>query len=91
LTPSDWFPDKTSSGTEWEESDISKEARMSIRDTAAARNISLSVHASLQSNPLTHESNVHILRTIEFPHYVGHHLSTFIFMLTKVLPLLRMR
>ncbi|MBF0506830.1 MAG: TIM barrel protein [Nitrospirae bacterium] len=67
----EWFPDRNVSGAGWEESDISKETRMFIRDTAAARDISLSVHASLQSDLLKTESHELIFRAIEFAHDVG--------------------
>src|SRR5208283_2404481 len=49
----EWFPDKKESGAGWEESDISKETRIFIRDTAVAGDIRLSVHAPWRLNPLT--------------------------------------
>ncbi len=48
----EWFPDKNGSGAGWDENDISKETRIFVRDTAAARDIRLSVHAPWQLNPL---------------------------------------
>jgi phosphoglucan,water dikinase len=73
----EWFPDKNASGSGWEESDISKETRMFIRDTASARDISLSVHASLQTGPLKTESLGRIFKAIEFAQDVGASLVNF--------------
>src|SRR5208337_5165538 len=52
----EWFPDKNASGAGWEESDITKETRVFIRDTSVAYNISLSVHAPWRLNPLEPEA-----------------------------------
>jgi starch synthase (maltosyl-transferring) len=46
----EWLPDKKESGEGWSEEDISKETRASVRETARAKDIYLSVHASLQTN-----------------------------------------
>ncbi len=48
----EWFPDKNESGAGWDESDISKETRIFIRNTSIAGDIRLSVHAPWQLNPL---------------------------------------
>ena len=61
-----WFPDKKESGAGWTESDISKETRDVIMDTALAHDIVLSVHAPWQANPLKLEAREVLLRNIEF-------------------------
>ncbi len=67
----EWFPDKNESGAGWEESDISKETRIFIRDTALAGDIRLSVHASLQSNPVISDAGKLISKTIGFAQDIG--------------------
>jgi sugar phosphate isomerase/epimerase len=66
----EWFPDRKESGTGWTESDMSKETRIIIRDTALAHDISLSVHAPNQLNPLTSETEF-FLQTIRFAHDIS--------------------
>src|SRR5208337_2954960 len=60
----EWFPDKKGPGAGWEESDISGETRIFIRDAAVARDISLSVHAPWQLNPLKAEDLERFSKTI---------------------------
>jgi len=67
----EWFPDKNESGAGWDESDISKETRLLIRNTAAAHDIRLSVHAPWQLNPLRSETLEHLSKTIGFAQDTG--------------------
>lgn len=67
----DWFHDKKESGEGWTISDISKEARVIIRDTALAHDIRLSVHAPWQSNPLRPDARELLLKDIEFAQDIG--------------------
>src|SRR5208282_17931 len=67
----EWFPDKNKSGAGWDENDISKETRIFIRDTAAAYDIRLSVHAPWQLNPLRAETLEHLCKTIRFAEDTG--------------------
>jgi sugar phosphate isomerase/epimerase len=67
----EWFPDKKNDGTGWAEADISNETRQFIRDTAAKNDISLSVHASLPTNPLDPEAAGRFTETIEFAKDIG--------------------
>jgi sugar phosphate isomerase/epimerase len=66
----EWFPDRKKSGAGWTESDMSKETRIIIRDTALAHDISLSVHTPNQLNPLSSETEI-FLQTIRFAQDIG--------------------
>lgn len=66
----EWFPDKKS-GTGWIEGDISRETRMSVRDIAVEHDISLSVHAPLQLNPLKSQGLERFSETFEFAKDIG--------------------
>jgi sugar phosphate isomerase/epimerase len=67
----EWFPDKKGSGKGWTVEDISKDMREVIRKTVAAKDISLSVHASLQSNPLKTAASELFIKEIEFAMDIG--------------------
>lgn len=67
----EWFPDKKESGAGWQESDISPETRVSIREKAQVQGIRLSVHASWQSNPLHADSCGHFEQAVRFAEDVG--------------------
>jgi len=51
FTAFEWFPDKKP-GVGWDESDLDKGARQSIRSTAQAAGMRLSVHGQWLANPL---------------------------------------
>ena len=67
----EWFPDRHGSGDGWDESDIDAGTRRYIKDRAMAHDIALSVHASLQANPLKHESHELLFKDIEFAQDIG--------------------
>ena len=67
----EWFPDKIESGEGWTEDEISKEARGAIKKTAQAKDISLSVHAPLPSNPLKTPAKETFAKGLEFALDVG--------------------
>ena len=67
----EWFPDKKESGEGWDESDIDAVTRSYIKETARQHDIAMSVHASLQANPLRPETNSIIVGNIEFAHDIG--------------------
>jgi sugar phosphate isomerase/epimerase len=67
----EWFPDKKGSGEGWSEEDLSRELRLRIRETAAEHDISLSVHASLEADPLDPASAAVFDRQIEFTRELG--------------------
>jgi sugar phosphate isomerase/epimerase len=79
----EWFPDKKESGAGWEESDISNETRIFIRETAGTRDISLSVHAPWQLNPLRSESLGRLSKTIRFAQETGASLINVHFYLSE--------
>jgi sugar phosphate isomerase/epimerase len=66
----EWFPDRKRSGAGWTVNDMSKETRSIIRDTALAHDISLSVHAPNQMNPLRNETDS-FLQTVRFSQDIG--------------------
>lgn len=67
----EWFPDKKESGEGWDEKDMSGEMRSLIRDTAAARDIRLSVHAAWQMNPLKAGTREYFSVTARFAGDIG--------------------
>ncbi len=67
----EWFPDKNESGAGWDESEISKETRIFIRDTAVAGDIRLSVHAPWQLNPLRAGAHERFSKIIAFAQDTG--------------------
>ena len=67
----EWFPDKKESGEGWTEHDIKKNARTLIRKIAFHHDITLSVHASRQANPLKPEAREVLIRQIEFAQDIG--------------------
>ena len=67
----EWFPDKKESGEGWTEDDIKKNARTLIRRIAAHHDITLSVHASWQANPLKPGAREVLARQIEFAQDMG--------------------
>ncbi len=52
----EWFPDVKESGKGWTEQDIGKKTRTIIRQLAEKHDITLSVHAPWQANPLEKKS-----------------------------------
>jgi sugar phosphate isomerase/epimerase len=67
----EWFPDKKPWGAGWDESHLDGGTRRSIRDTAVARGIRLSVHARWQANPLTPEAWSALLKDVELAEDLG--------------------
>jgi sugar phosphate isomerase/epimerase len=67
----EWFPDKKVSGEGWTEQNLSPQARHRIGETAQKRDISLSVHASLEANPLDPTSTPVFDQQIEFAREIG--------------------
>ncbi len=67
----EWFPDRNESVAGWDENDISGETRISIRDTAAAYDMRLSVHAPWQVNPLRAGALDRLSNTIRFAQDTG--------------------
>lgn len=67
----EWFPDKKESGEGWSEADMKKATRKLIKKIAIDNNISLSVHAPWQANPLEKDSHQILIQNIEFAHDIG--------------------
>lgn len=67
----EWFPDRHESGEGWDASDIDAGTRSYIKDTARQYDIAMSVHASLQADPLKPETHGIILGNIEFAQDIG--------------------
>ena len=67
----EWFPDKKESGQGWTEDDLSKEARAAIKETARERDISLSVHSSLPSDPLSSHADRLFAKSLELARDIG--------------------
>jgi sugar phosphate isomerase/epimerase len=67
----EWFPDKKVSGEGWTEEDLSPPVRHRIRETAVKHDISLSVHASLEADPLDPTSAAVFDRQVAFARDIG--------------------
>ena len=67
----EWLPDKKESGEGWTADDIPTETRAIIRKIAAEKDISLSVHASIQSKPFKTKGSEILQRDVEFAREVG--------------------
>ncbi len=67
----EWLPDKKESGEGWTEEDMSKETRVVVRETARARDIDLSVHASLQTNAGKQGAGGLFEKSVEFALDIG--------------------
>ncbi len=67
----EWFPDKKVTGEGWELSNISGEMRLDIRQTAAAKNMRLSVHAPWQADPITPAGAAFLTDAIVFAVDIG--------------------
>ena len=67
----EWFPDKKESGEGWTEEDFKKTPRKLIKKIAIDHNISLSVHAPWQANPLENDADKILLQNIQFTQDVG--------------------
>jgi starch synthase (maltosyl-transferring) len=67
----EWLPDKKESGEGWTVEDIPATTRAVIRETAAAKDISLSVHMSIQARPLIQASDERYWKDIEFAKDIG--------------------
>ncbi len=67
----EWFPDKKITGEGWLLSDITKEIRSSIYQTAAAKNMRLSVHAPWQSNPTMPDGTASLKDAVAFGVDIG--------------------
>jgi phosphoglucan,water dikinase len=72
----EWFPDKKESGEGWTVRDIPAEVRSSIRKTAAAHDIRLSVHAPWPSDPLSGDAVPSFHEAIGFAEEIGASLFT---------------
>src|SRR4030042_2830798 len=67
----EWFPDKKESGEGWTEADITKETRSTIRETARAKDIALSVHMSNRTDPLNPGAGELFAKDIGFARDIG--------------------
>ena len=67
----EWLPDKKESGEGWAVDDIPPETRATIRKTAPEKDISISVHASIQSGPLKTQGSKVFERDVEFALEIG--------------------
>ena len=67
----EWFPDKKESGAGWDLDDISKKMRRSIKKTALANDIALSVHAPWWATPLKPEAKKIFFENITFAKDIG--------------------
>lgn len=67
----EWFPDKKESGEGWSVRDIPAEVRASIKATAEARDIRLSVHAPWPSDPLSGDAIQSFHESIDFAKQIG--------------------
>ena len=67
----EWFPDKKESGAGWALDDITKKMRRSIKKTALANDIALSVHAPWWANPLKPEGKKIFRENISFAKDIG--------------------
>ena len=67
----EWFPDKKESGAGWTVRDIPAEVRSSIKATAEARDIRLSVHAPWPSDPLNGDAGQSFNESIDFAKQIG--------------------
>lgn len=67
----EWLPDKKESGEGWMADDIPTETRAIIRKIAAEKDISLSVHASIQSKPFKTKGSEILQGDVEFAREVG--------------------
>jgi sugar phosphate isomerase/epimerase len=71
----EWFADKkenadgTSAG--WDESDMTADIRLRIRDTGAAHDVLFTVHAPWQANPLDADGIPLLIRSIDFARDIG--------------------
>ncbi len=66
----EWFPDRHGTAG-WDTRCMDAGVRRYIRDRAAAHDIALSVHASLQGNPLEARTHGTILQDIDFARDIG--------------------
>src|SRR5690349_16793663 len=66
----EWFPDKKP-GAGWDEDDLDRACRESIRQTAQAAGIRLSVHAQWQANPLDAKSHPLLWKDVDLAHELG--------------------
>ena len=72
FTAFEFFPDRGPAGTGgWAEDDLDAAARCWIRQTAAERDIALTVHATLEFNPLNNPRDGRLYSTVEFAHDIG--------------------
>ena len=71
----EWFPDKKESGQGWMATDLSMDARISIREIACKNDIRLSVHAPWQANPLDPEAYSFLLNAVDLAEEI--HASLF--------------
>ena len=66
----EWFPDKKP-GAGWDETDLAARARESIRETARARRLRLSVHARWQANPLAPDGHWLLAKDVQLARDLG--------------------
>jgi sugar phosphate isomerase/epimerase len=72
FTAFEFFPDHGSSGHGgWDERDLKEETRSHIRQTAAARDIELTVHAPLEIDLLRDAEDGRLYSTVEFAAEIG--------------------
>jgi len=67
----EWFPDRNSSGSGWDVSDVDPETRDWIRNTALRHDVRLSVHAPWQANPLKPEAQPLLHGSLDFAREIG--------------------
>ncbi len=72
FTSFEFFPDRGYSGVGgWAEDEIDAATRREIRETAVEHGIELTVHATLEFNPLKDPEDPRLFSTIEFAHDIG--------------------
>lgn len=71
----EWFADKKENAdgsiSGWDESDVSAAARRRIRDAGTSHDVSFSVHAPWQANPLHSDGIPLLIRSIDFARDIG--------------------
>ena len=67
----EWFPDKKETGQGWDEDTIDIETRRSIKETARAHDMVLTVHAPWQADPLEPGSHALFLKAVGFSRDIG--------------------
>ena len=68
----EFFPDRGYTGVGgWAEDEVDTTSRRTIRETAIKHSIELTVHATLEFNPLNNPQDPRLFSTVEFAHDIG--------------------